>query len=149
MQSGPASRLAILLSLALLLTMPLHPSIGVAQSFSIEPHAAAPSRLPLGLSPWEQNLIVRIPAANGSTSVRLPLMDETGERVIGAKVCAAEPPLLMAEGSNGCEIISCGMGIKQTCKITCPAGQTPKCSCDCERSFGPICTDYKANCRCE
>ncbi|MGE3151758.1 MAG: hypothetical protein AB7G48_09910 [Nitrospiraceae bacterium] len=91
----------------------------------------------------------RISAANEGPSSPLPLMDETGQQTIGEKVCAAEPPLLMAEGSNGCEIVSCGMGIKQTCKITCPAGQTPKCSCDCERSFGPICTDYKANCRCE
>jgi hypothetical protein len=91
----------------------------------------------------------RGPDKNERTSILLPLTDETGEQVIGEKVCSAEPPLLMAEGSNGCEIISCGMGIKQTCKITCPAGQTPKCSCDCERSFGPICTDYKANCRCE
>ncbi|MGC3973731.1 MAG: hypothetical protein QM771_05015 [Nitrospira sp.] len=63
----------------------------------------------------------------------------------------AEPslPLLMAEGTNSCEIVSCGMGIKQTCQITCPADKTPKCSCDCERSFGPMCMDYKANCRCE
>ncbi len=58
-------------------------------------------------------------------------------------------PLLMAEGANSCEIVSCGMGIKQTCQITCPADKTPKCSCDCERSFGPMCMDYKANCRCE
>ncbi len=58
-------------------------------------------------------------------------------------------PLLFAEGSNSCEIVSCGMGIKQTCQITCPADKTPKCSCDCERSFGPMCMDYKANCRCE
>ena len=58
-------------------------------------------------------------------------------------------PLLLAEGSNSCEIVSCGMGIKQTCQITCPADKTPKCSCDCERSFGPMCMDYKANCRCE
>ncbi|MCE3223189.1 MAG: exported protein of unknown function [Nitrospira sp.] len=58
-------------------------------------------------------------------------------------------PLLLAEGSNSCEIVSCGMGIKQTCQITCPAEKTPKCSCDCERSFGPMCMDYKANCRCE
>lgn len=58
-------------------------------------------------------------------------------------------PFLMAEGSNSCEIVSCGMGIKQTCQITCPADKTPKCSCDCERSFGPMCMDYKANCRCE
>ena len=56
---------------------------------------------------------------------------------------------LLAEGSNSCEIVSCGMGIKQTCQITCPADKTPKCSCDCERSFGPMCMDYKANCRCE
>jgi hypothetical protein len=58
-------------------------------------------------------------------------------------------PLLLAEGSNSCEIVSCGVGIKQTCQITCPTGKTPKCSCDCERSFGPMCMDYKANCRCE
>jgi hypothetical protein len=58
-------------------------------------------------------------------------------------------PLLIAEGSNSCEIVSCGMGIKQACQITCPADKTPKCSCDCERSFGPMCMDYKANCRCE
>lgn len=58
-------------------------------------------------------------------------------------------PLLLAEGSNSCEIVSCGMGIKQTCQITCPADKTPKCSCDCERSIGPMCMDYKANCRCE
>ena len=58
-------------------------------------------------------------------------------------------PLLFAEGSNSCEIVSCGMGIKQTCQITCPVGKTPKCSCDCERSFGPMCMDYKANCRCD
>lgn len=58
-------------------------------------------------------------------------------------------PLLLAEGFNSCEIVSCGMGIKQTCQITCPADKTPKCSCDCERSIGPMCMDYKANCRCE
>ena len=59
-------------------------------------------------------------------------------------------PLLLAEGSNSsCEIVSCGMGIKQTCQITCPAGKTPKCSCDCERNIGPLCMDYKANCRCD
>ncbi len=61
----------------------------------------------------------------------------------------ANIPLLMAEGSNSCEIVSCGMGIKDTCKITCPADKTPKCSCDCLKSFGPMCTEYKANCRCE
>jgi hypothetical protein len=58
-------------------------------------------------------------------------------------------PMLFAEGSNSCEIVSCGMGIKQTCQITCPADKTPKCSCDCERNIGPLCMDYKANCRCE
>jgi hypothetical protein len=58
-------------------------------------------------------------------------------------------PPLMAEGSNACEIVSCGMGLKDTCKITCPSGKTPKCSCDCAKSFGPMCTEYKANCRCE
>ncbi len=60
-----------------------------------------------------------------------------------------EIPLLMAEGSNSCEIVSCGMGIKDTCKITCPTDKTPKCSCDCLKTFGPMCTEYKANCRCE
>ncbi|WP_080887114.1 hypothetical protein [Nitrospira japonica] len=60
-----------------------------------------------------------------------------------------EPPLRTAEGSNSCEIVSCGRGLKDTCKITCPAGKTPKCSCDCLKSFGPMCTDYKANCICE
>jgi hypothetical protein len=60
-----------------------------------------------------------------------------------------EVPLLMAEGSNSCEIVSCGMGIKDTCKITCPADKTPKCSCDCLKTFGPMCTEYKANCKCE
>ena len=36
-------------------------------------------------------------------------------------------PLLVAEGPNSCEIVSCGsMGIKQTCQITCPADKTPK-----------------------
>jgi hypothetical protein len=58
-------------------------------------------------------------------------------------------PMLFAEGSNSCEIVSCGMGIKQTCQITCPEDKTPKCSCDCERNIGPLCMDYKANCRCE
>jgi len=58
-------------------------------------------------------------------------------------------PILLAEGSNSCEIVSCGMGIKDTCKITCPAGKTPKCSCDCLKNFGPMCTEYKANCKCE
>ncbi len=61
----------------------------------------------------------------------------------------AHIPLLMAEGSNSCEIVSCGMGIKDTCKITCPTDKAPKCSCDCLKTFGPICTEYKANCRCE
>ncbi len=60
-----------------------------------------------------------------------------------------EDPLLIAEGSNSCEIVSCGMGIKDTCKITCPADKTPKCSCDCLKTFGPMCTEYKANCKCE
>ena len=59
-----------------------------------------------------------------------------------------EPPQV-AESSNSCEIVSCGMGIKETCKMTCPADKTPKCSCDCVRNFGPMCMEYKANCRCE
>lgn len=66
-----------------------------------------------------------------------------------APVVIKEPPLDMAEGSNQCEIVSCGAGIKDTCKIDCPAGKTPKCSCDCIRNIGPLCMEYKANCRCE
>jgi hypothetical protein len=60
-----------------------------------------------------------------------------------------EPPAVMAEGSNKCEIVSCGMGLKDTCEISCPADKTPKCSCDCIRNIGPLCMEYKANCRCE
>lgn len=60
-----------------------------------------------------------------------------------------DTPLVVAEGSNSCEIVSCGRGLKDTCKITCPADKTPKCSCDCLKSFGPMCTEYKANCTCE
>jgi len=71
------------------------------------------------------------------------------KRHVSARGAAQTPPLLLAEGSNSCEIVSCGMGIKQTCQITCPADQTPKCSCDCVKNFGPMCTEYKANCRCE
>jgi len=58
-------------------------------------------------------------------------------------------PLLVAEGSNSCEIVSCGAGIKDTCKITCPKGKTPKCSCDCIRNVGPLCMEYKAMCKCQ
>ncbi len=57
-------------------------------------------------------------------------------------------PLLVAEGSNSCEIVSCGMGVKDTCKITCPKDKTPKCSCDCVKNVGPLCMEYKANCKC-
>ena len=64
-------------------------------------------------------------------------------------VIMKEPPVEMAEGSNKCEIVSCGMGIKDTCEITCPSDKTPKCSCDCIRNIGPMCMEYKANCRCE
>ncbi len=63
-------------------------------------------------------------------------------------VATTEPPLV-AESANSCEIVSCGMGIKETCKMTCPADKTPKCSCDCVRNIGPMCMEYKANCRCE
>lgn len=63
-------------------------------------------------------------------------------------VATTEPPLV-TESSNSCEIVSCGMGIKEACKMTCPADKTPKCSCDCVRNFGPMCMEYKANCRCE
>lgn len=66
-----------------------------------------------------------------------------------APVMMKELPAVIAEGSNKCEIVSCGMGIKETCQITCPADKTPKCSCDCARNIGPICMEYKANCRCE
>jgi hypothetical protein len=50
-------------------------------------------------------------------------------------------PPLIAEGANACEIVSCGMGIKETCKITCPPDKTPKCSCDCIRNIGPMCME--------
>ena len=74
------------------------------------------------------------------------------EDFIGASratpVTTKEPPQV-AESPNKCEIVSCGMGIKETCQINCPAGQTPKCSCDCIRNIGPLCMEYKANCRCE
>jgi hypothetical protein len=66
-----------------------------------------------------------------------------------APVIMKELPAMMAEGSNKCEIVSCGMGIKETCEITCPSDKTPKCSCDCIRNIGPLCMEYKANCRCE
>ncbi|MBS0168935.1 MAG: hypothetical protein JSR62_01165 [Nitrospira sp.] len=87
-------------------------------------------------------------ASDGPPSTQAPVSRTT---VLQQTPAPVEPslPLLMAEGSNSCEIVSCGMGIKQTCQITCPADKTPKCSCDCERSFGPMCMDYKANCRCE
>lgn len=68
--------------------------------------------------------------------------------MVSGPQCKADSQLVV-EGSNACEIVSCGMGIKDTCKITCPADKTPKCSCDCLKTFGPICTEYKANCKCE
>ena len=149
MSNNELRRLLILLILALFLILPVDlrvASVG-ASSTDVQVEALSP---PADISSEGQAPEARMSAANETLSLRLSsLLDETGTQVIGEKVCAAEPPLLMAEGSNGCEIVSCGMGIKQTCKIACPAGQTPKCSCDCERSFGPICTDYKANCRCE
>jgi hypothetical protein len=64
-------------------------------------------------------------------------------------VLMKEVPVEMAEGSNKCEIVSCGAGLKETCQVDCPAGKTPKCSCDCIRNIGPLCMEYKANCRCE
>ena len=64
-------------------------------------------------------------------------------------VIMKEPPVEMAESSNKCEIVSCGAGIKDTCNIDCPTDKTPKCSCDCIRNIGPLCMEYKANCRCE
>lgn len=78
-----------------------------------------------------------------------PSLDSIPSESLSRGAECANIPLLLAEGSNSCEIVSCGMGIKDTCKITCPADKTPKCSCDCLRTFGPICTEYKANCRCE
>ena len=138
-----------LLPLVLFLFVPGYPLVAPAQASSIGAHIERAQQSPADVSHEARVGDALIPDENGGSPVRRPLTDETGEQVVGEKVCSTEPPLLMAEGSNGCEIVSCGMGIKQTCKITCPAGQTPKCSCDCERSFGPICTDYKANCRCE
>lgn len=89
--------------------------------------------------------------AGGGTVSQMTQTSESRRSTLQQTPVPVEPslPLLMAEGSNSCEIVSCGMGIKQTCQITCPADKTPKCSCDCERSFGPMCMDYKANCRCE
>ena len=66
-----------------------------------------------------------------------------------APVIMKDAPPEVAEGSNKCEIVSCGMGIKDTCEISCPSDKTPKCSCDCIRNIGPLCMEYKANCRCE
>ena len=84
------------------------------------------------------------------SSTQIPASTTPGEALQQTKAPVMPSlPLLLAEGSNSCEIVSCGMGNKQTCQITCPADKTPKCSCDCERSFGPMCMDYKANCRCE
>ncbi len=91
-------------------------------------------------------------AATAEPSVPFPkiTMSETlaATPMISGPQCKANPQLV-AEGSNSCEIVSCGMGIKDTCKITCPADKTPKCSCDCLKTFGPICTEYKAICKCE
>lgn len=124
-------------------------SVALAQDAGIGAHVEHIQASPSDPSHEARVVAAPDPEDNGESPVRQLLTDETGDQVIGEKVCSIEPPMLMAEGSNDCEIVSCGMGIKQTCKISCPAGQTPKCSCDCERSFGPICTDYKANCRCE
>ena len=44
-------------------------------------------------------------------------------------------------------IVSCGMGIKQTCQITCPR-QNAEVQLRCNRLWS-MCMDYKANCRCE
>jgi hypothetical protein len=149
MNYGMVCRLLSLLPLVLFLFVPDYPSVALAQVSSIEARIERPQHSPADVSHEARVVDALVPDGKEGLPVRQPLTDETGEQVIGEKVCSNEPGLLMAEGSNRCEIVSCGMGIKQTCKITCPAGQTPKCSCDCERSFGPICTDYKANCRCE
>ena len=148
MSDNKVRRLFPLLSLVLFLILPGQLLVAPVRASSTEAQVETVSPQ-TDISYTGQGLEARVSAANEERPLRLPLMDEAGEQVIGEKVCSNEPPLFMAEGSNRCEIVSCGMGIKQTCKITCPAGQTPKCSCDCERSFGPICTDYKANCRCE
>jgi len=87
--------------------------------------------------------------ADETPSTDLPVVTlHESDRDSAALQCK-EPPLTVAEGSNACEIVSCGRGLKDTCKIACPADKTPKCSCDCLKSFGPMCTDYKANCTCQ
>lgn len=93
---------------------------------------------------------------SGISNVAVTSAEESGTQkpqdFIGASgtppAATTEPPLI-AESSNSCEIVSCGMGIKEACKMTCPADKTPKCSCDCVRNFGPMCMEYKAKCRCE
>lgn len=94
-----------------------------------------------------------LPAVNGSS---LFAEDPRGSQSNPAPptstrtpVTMKAPPMTVAEASNSCEIVSCGMGIKDSCKVTCPANQTPKCSCDCVRNIGPMCMEHKANCRCE
>lgn len=49
-----------------------------------------------------------------------------GDTIPAAPVTMKEPPIEIAEGANKCEIVSCGMGIKETCEITCPADKTPQ-----------------------
>jgi hypothetical protein len=89
-----------------------------------------------GLSAWAENQVENTVVTEGSGSAPAP-------------VIMKELPAMLAEGSNKCEIVSCGMGLKETCQISCPADKTPKCSCDCIRNIGPMCMEYKANCRCE
>lgn len=72
-----------------------------------------------------------------------------GDSTTAAPVIMKEPPIEIAEGANKCEIVSCGMGLKDTCEITCPSDKTPKCSCDCIRNIGPLCMEYKAICKCD
>lgn len=91
--------------------------------------------------------VASLPADEGATDLPVVTL-QSSDRGSTALQCK-QPPLVVAEGSNSCEIVSCGRGLKDTCKITCPADKTPKCSCDCLKSFGPMCTEYKANCTCE
>src|SRR5688572_24622081 len=93
---------------------------------------------------------------SGIWRVDVTFAEETETRTPQDFVGASRPmpvtikdPPIVAESPNTCEIVSCGMGIKDTCKMTCAADKTPKCSCDCVRNIGPMCMEYKANCRCE
>ncbi|BFU96302.1 MAG: hypothetical protein NTNFB02_30240 [Nitrospira sp.] len=105
--------------------------------------------IPLAGWMWCSALAAPVLSADERPAAGSPvIMRPTSDRSLSALQCK-DTPLGVAEGSNSCEIVSCGRGLKDTCKITCPADKTPKCSCDCLKSFGPMCTEYKANCTCE